>query len=108
MEANNSTHTVFFSIIFVEFLLLNDVPVSPFFKDPSNPIDFRDLRAVMILSYKYDAVQVQDEAHRRLGVCYPCMLEEWDERYPQSCSNGRFGNKPNATEEDTLSVLPID
>lgn len=70
-------------------------------------MDFQDLRAMTLLSFKYDVPHIQEEVRRRLQVCYPSTLEQWDLRYPPA-----YPSDPQIIYEgspkDTLSVKPID
>ena len=63
-------------------------------------MDFQDVRGLTLLSFKYDVQHIQTEAIRRLKVCFPATLGEWDARYSDT--------KRNSTAPDTLRAVPID
>ncbi|EKM52968.1 uncharacterized protein PHACADRAFT_197399 [Phanerochaete carnosa HHB-10118-sp] len=69
--------------------------------NPSGSIDFRDLRTITFLASKYDTPHILEEAHRRLRICFPSSLKDWDSRYCTSSSSLDF-------PFDTIALKPID
>ncbi|KIP02766.1 hypothetical protein PHLGIDRAFT_279464 [Phlebiopsis gigantea 11061_1 CR5-6] len=86
------------------FKVLYDPTKQPFFMDQNSSMDFRDLRALTLLSFKYDVPHIRAEALRRLRICYPATLEEWHLRYPEFCA----AEPGSPRKKRALDARPVD
>ena len=73
-------------------------------------MEFQDLRGLTLLSFKYDVQHIQSEVVRRLRVCFPSNLQEWDLRYPNSYKPPPklLPTDSPVHPENTLNFKPID